>query len=402
MVCMNKIQAGKIKIMKNIYKILFMTLMVLGITSCTEKYVSDLELNSEVAIQSFKIANVDGVIDETKRTITVIVPDGTDITDIQAEIQLPEGAVITPSLSGNVDYSEPIEVTIVNGNIFSKYTITVSEKFYIAFLGDAESFDGIIEDDQKAAGEWFFNTYDNAEYVSFSSIKNGTVDLNKYRLLWWYYDGGDLPEIALDSDVKSAINDYYKGGRNLLFNGHANAYFWELGRLDTESAPYDRVFGNGDGFENGDTWSIGVSIGAHDQSSHPMYKNVNFNQDGDGYKWVPIIGAGYREDHNYTLINIPGVYGMGNGDEAAYEEFKTRHDAEWLGVWGGIRDYWMVGALELKPNSTYAGKAIYQGIGGFEFNQNAQGEINPKGINSYQSNIELITKNAIAYLSLKN
>ena len=301
-----------------------------------------------------------------------------------------------------MDFRNPIEFTVVNGSIYTKYTISVTEKFYIAFLGTALNVNSINGDDEKAAADWFFKNYDNAEYVSFEAIKNGSIDLKKYRLLWWYFDEGrNLPQIATDPTVLNAIKDYYKGGRNLLLNSHACAYFWDLGRM--ENSPYGRVIGDGPGFENGDTWAIGANIGAHNVTNHPIYKGVSFNQDPDGYNWVPVIGPGWREDHNYVLDNIPGSLGLGpNNNEAAYEEFTSRHNAEWLGVWGGIRDYWMVGIMELKPTQVYKGRAIFIGIGGFEFNQNKQGTINPNGVNIYQSNINKISKNSIDYLSLKN
>ena len=62
----------------------------------------------------------------------------------------------------------------------------------------------------------------------------------------------------------------------------------------------------------------------------------------------------------------------------------------------------MVGIMELKPTPIYKGKAIFIGIGGFEFNQSKLGTINPNGVNIYQSNINNISKNSIDYLSLKN
>ncbi len=387
---------------KYIINVLAITLLLVLNYSCQDDYVSNLSLDGKVTISKFSVGNVEGTINEKTKTIKVIVPDGTDISKLSPVIELPEGAVITPAISANMDFSTPIEFTVVNGSIYTKYTISVTEQFYIAFLGTAPNVNGITEDDQKAAADWFFQTYDNAEYVSFDAIKNGSVDLNKYRLLWWYFDGGrNLPAIATDPIVLNAIKNYYKGGRNLLFNSHACAYFWDLGRMD--NTPYPRVIGDGTGFENGDTWAIGANIGAHNVTNHPIYKGISFNQDGDGYNWVPTIGPGWREDHNYVLENIPGTLGLGpNNNEAAYVEFTTRHHAEWLGVWGGIRDYWMVGVMELKPTTEFKGKAIYMGIGGFEFNQNEQGTINPGGINLYQSNINKISKNSIDYLSLKN
>lgn len=387
---------------KYLINILIISFLTVFNYSCQDDYVSDLELDKQVTISKFSIGSIEGTINEKTKTIKVVVPDGTDITKLSPVIVLPEGAVISPAITANMDFSVPIEFTIVNGSIYTKYTISITEQFYIAFLGTAPNVNGITGDDEKAAADWFFENYDNAEYVSFDAIKNGSVDLTKYRLLWWYFDEGrNLPEIAKDETVLDAIKAYYKGGRNLLFNSHACAYFWDLGRM--ENSPYGRVIGDGAGFENGDTWAIGANVGAHNVTTHPIYKGVSFNQDGDGYNWVPIIGPGWREDHNYVLENIPGSLGLGpNNNEAAYEEFTTRHNAEWLGVWGGIRDYWMVGIMELKPTPIFKGKAIFIGIGGFEFNQNEQGTINPDGVNIYQSNINKIAKNSIDYLSLKN
>ncbi len=392
----------KITMKKHFFKILILVSLIVVNYSCQDDYVSSLELDNKVTINKFSIGTIEGVINEKTKTIKIVVPDGTDLSKLNPSIDLPPGAVITPAITSNMDFRNPIEFTVVNGSIYTKYTISVTEKFYIAFLGTALNVNSINGDDEKAAADWFFKNYDNAEYVSFEAIKNGSIDLKKYRLLWWYFDEGrNLPQIATDPTVLNAIKDYYKGGRNLLLNSHACAYFWDLGRM--ENSPYGRVIGDGPGFENGDTWAIGANIGAHNVTNHPIYKGVSFNQDPDGYNWVPVIGPGWREDHNYVLDNIPGSLGLGpNNNEAAYEEFTSRHNAEWLGVWGGIRDYWMVGIMELKPTQVYKGRAIFIGIGGFEFNQNKQGTINPNGVNIYQSNINKISKNSIDYLSLKN
>ncbi|MCW0483094.1 DUF4960 domain-containing protein [Gaoshiqia sediminis] len=371
-----------------------------GMISCDEEYKSNLVLDKDVTISAFSVDGVEGVINEKNKTISVTVPDGTDLANLSTTIQLAEGATITPAISGNMDFSNPLEVMVVNGDVFSKYTITVSELFYIGFLGTAPNVGAIADDDEKAAAEWFFENYDNGVYVSFDAIKNGSVDVNDFRVLWWYYDSGrDLPAAALDSDVLNAINNFYKNGGNLLFNGHACAYLWTLGRITNN---YNMVIGDGEGFENGDTWTIGATVGAHDMTGHPIYKGITFNQDNDGYQWVPIIGPGYREDHNYVIVEVAGFHGYGNGDENAYTAFTASNQVQWLGVWGGIRDYFMAGVMELLPTDEYQGKAIYQGIGGFEFNQNEQGDINPSGENAYQSNINLITKNSLNYLSQKN
>ncbi|QIA09161.1 DUF4960 domain-containing protein [Draconibacterium halophilum] len=369
--------------------------------SCEEEYTSTLNLDADVKIQSFSVEGTEGEINEKNKTITVTIESGSniDLSNISPEVVLPEGAVITPEITSNMDFSNPIDFTIVNGDVYSVYTISVTEQFFIGFLGTATNVSGITEDDQQAAAEWFFANYDNGKYISFDAIKNGEVDLNDFRVLWWYNDSErDLPAIAHDATVLNKMNEYYQNGGNLLFNGYACGYFWTLGRLTNT---YNMVIGDGAGFENGDTWAIGATIGAHDMTSHPIYNGITFNQDGDGYQWVPIIGPGYREDHNYVIVEAAGYHGYGNGDENAYAAFTSANKVRWLGVWGGIRDYFMAGVMELLPTDEYQGKAIYQGIGGFEFNQNAAGELNPDGVNPYQSNINLITKNSLNYLSQK-
>ena len=380
--------------------IIFLIIAGLVFNACDDEYTSNLELNKDVTIARFSVDGIEGTIDEAKKTITVKVPDGTDVTNVSPMLELAEGAVITPEITTGMDFTNPIDFTVINGDVYSQYTIVVTEEFFIGFLSSASSVSAIEEDDQKAAAEWFFDQYENGVFVSFEDIKNGNVDVNDYRVLWWYYDENRvLPDIALDSNVLSKITSFYKNGGNIMLNSLACSYFWKMGRMTGE---YNMVIGDGEGFENGDTWAIGATVGAHDMTGHPIYKGISFNQDGDGYQWVPVIGPGYREDHNYVIVEVAGFHGYGNGDENVYAAFTAANQIQWLGVWGGIRDYFMAGVMELLPTDEYQGKAIYHGIGGFEFNQNEQGDINPSGVNAYQSNINLITKNSLNYLSQKN
>ncbi|HRX10595.1 MAG TPA: hypothetical protein P5210_03035, partial [Draconibacterium sp.] len=110
----------------------------------------------------------------------------------------------------------------------------------------------------------------------------------------------------------------------------------------------------------------------------------------------------WKEDHNYALLDVAAFYGFENTDEAAYNAFTQGQNVKWLGTWDWMHDYWMAGTLELLPNAEFKGRALYHGIGGFEFNQNAQGEINPDGNNPYRSNVVMIVKNSVNYLSQKN
>lgn len=269
----------------------------------------------------------------------------------------------------------------------------------VAFLGvysDSTTLLSTADDDIVAGAKWLFSQYPKSRYISFDQVKSGAVDLSQYRVIWWNYDienGKDLPAIATDANVVSKMTQFYKAGGNLLFNQFAVQYFWNLGRL---TQPFFTGFDTGGGFSNPDTWGIGVNINKkHDQSRHPLFKGITMKTEGDGRVTFPVIGPGWKENHNAVILRIPEFLGIGGNDnEAAYTRFTTENNLEWLGQWDGIGDYWMAGVLELKPKDDFQGSAIYIGIGGIEWNQNS-------GTNPYQANIEKLYKNAIDYLKTR-
>lgn len=375
----------------------------------------DIDPNKTLLITDFIAPGAEEVvIDPEKRTVNVTFPCGTNLSAVTPTLAVSAGNTTKPASGQVVNLSLPVTYTLVNGNLFSNWTVTASVRCITGFLSDAPTRQGIEDDDVKAAADWFFANYadDVAKYVSFQDIKNGTVDLSQYKVLWFYYDRNDafqLPADSQDPDVLNAIKNWYKAGGNLYLAGYANQYLWDLGRITDQ---YFRVIGGGGGFENGDTWTINTKIAkTYDQSVHPIYAGIPMNN-VDGRKEFPVLGPGWREDHNYVIEKIPeymvDVLGVPidptvgfNENPNVYNAFTSRNNAEWLGTWGGINDYFMTGIMELKPNSEFQGTAIFQGIGGIEYNQNNQGAINPEGLNVHQGNVDRLTKNTISYLSTK-
>lgn len=283
-----------------------------------------------------------------------------------------------------------------------------STKF--AFIGLAstyEEFKKSADDDERAAGYWFFEKSGlQAEYVSFADIASGVQNLNDFRALWWIYDsdkGADLPSEATATAVISAIKNYHALGGGLLLNTHAVAYLWEVGRL---TDVYNKTIGSAAGYHNNDTWSMNVQIGTHNESTHPVYDGVELAQNTPTQKLVNLLGAGWKEDHNYVQVEVPAFYGLGNSDEKAYEAFRSR-GIRILSMWSHIQDYYMFANFECEPVNGFKGTAIAIGVGGFEWSQNKPdgGKINPYteglNMNTYQSNIELITLNTLEYLKTK-
>ncbi len=284
-----------------------------------------------------------------------------------------------------------------SNTVYLPFKVGATKVAYLGVYSDSTTLLAAGDDDEVAGAKWLFNTYPGkSNYVSFAQVKNGAVDLSQYRVIWWNYDienGKDLPAIATDATVVTKLAQYYKDGGNLLLNQFAVQYFWSLGRL---TEPYFMGFDTGGGFNNPDTWGIGVNINKkHNQSNHPLYKNIAMTTQGDGRVTFPAIGAGWKENHNAVILRIPEYLGIGGNDnEAAYNKFTGDNNLEWLGQWDGIGDYWMAGIMELKPKGEFQGSAIYIGIGAIEWRQNS-------GTNLYQANIEKLYKNAIDYLKTK-
>jgi len=177
-------------------------------------------------------------------------------------------------------------------------------------------------------------------------------------------------------------------------------YLWNLGRLPSAlQAVMQNDAGNG-GF-NPDIWTVNIDIaGQQDNSSHPLFKGITTTTQGDGEKVFPVIGSGWKENHNCLLAGVPNFFGVANNDVTAYNDFCINNTAKWLGCWGGIGDYFTAGIFELDATSTYKGTALAIGIGGIEWDQlNSSGTASMT--NPYQANVVTLYTNALSFLKSK-
>lgn len=282
-----------------------------------------------------------------------------------------------------------------SNTVYLPFKVGVTAVAYIGIYSDSTSLLNTGDDDEVAAARWLFSQYASARYVSFEQIRNGSVDLSQYRVLWWNYDlesTRNLPAIALDATVLDKIGTFYKNGGGLLLNQFAVQYFWNLGRF---TLPYFTEYDPGPGFDNPDTWGVGINIHQkHNYSNHPLYKNINLTTQGDGRVTFPVIGPGWKENHNAVIIRIPEYYGLPNDNDDAFARFNSDNNTVWLGMWDGIGDYFMAGIIELQPKDAFQGTGIFIGIGAVEWNQNGT-------TNLYQGNVVQLYKNAIEYLKTK-
>ena len=84
------------------------------------------DADNEKSIRSFVIDDVEGEIDEFSKTVTVQMPQGTDVTELVPTIEVSEGATVSPASGEPQDFTNPVfyTVTAQNGTT-AVYTVTV-------------------------------------------------------------------------------------------------------------------------------------------------------------------------------------------------------------------------------------------------------------------------------------
>ena len=84
------------------------------------------DIDNEKSILSFTIDGVEGEINEVAKTVTLLMPEGTDVTELVPTIEVSEGATVSPASGEAQDFTNPVTytVTALNGTT-AVYTVTV-------------------------------------------------------------------------------------------------------------------------------------------------------------------------------------------------------------------------------------------------------------------------------------
>jgi hypothetical protein len=384
---------------KQIWNTLLIILLAgIFMISCEDEYKSTLKLDSDVKIKSFTVNGVKGVIDEKNKTVTVTLENGSkvDITNLSPQIDLPEGAVITPAITSKMDFTNPLEFTIVNGDIYTKYTIAVSEKFYFAFLGEPSSVSAMTNQDDRKAAEWFLSKYPTGEYVSFSQIAAGTVTLSKYNAIWFHSDQGTRPcwpdaqmlyGIADNPAIVSKLKAYYENGGNLLLTNFAGSLVDELGVVSDPKYAPNNAFGDIEANPDSKNWGD-WDLKWYGNQSSPLALGLNYKTD-DPTKFIMLPnGVARRNRTNQYNVDTWTNYSVGGTtipERIAYFE-SVNHCKVLVTNWNSM-EINMV--LWDKINSK--GTAIFIGSGTYDWYAE-NGVINSAG------NREKLTANSMAYL----
>ncbi len=338
-------------------------------------------------ITSFSISNINGTINHEDKIISLILPDGTDVSNLIPVLKLEPGVQSVPASGVSQNFSGPVTYALTLNGKMAAYTVNVISNSVseYAFLGMAGSRAAITNPDEKAAADWFFNTYPTADYVSFSSIENGR-SLSNYKAIWWHYDSAqDLPQAVLSNAVVTALKDYRSSGGGLLLTTYAARYVEALGVVPAGRGP-NNVFGdfNGAGFiETNNNW--GISFKTH--QDHPIFAGVETYEPGKA--WLLQKGT-FRQNHTaWWFVNEWGGYGDGAGWRAATGGINLASE-NWDDALNG-----RVGIAEW-PSSSGAGNVAVICFGAYDwYSEPLNGGSTS---NLYITNIRRMTRNAIDYI----
>lgn len=271
-----------------------------------------------------------------------------------------------------------------------------------AFLLLANSIAELPDDDERAAATWYSQQAD-AKLVKISELAD--LDTDVYSVLWIMIDRvglaagwENLPEVSKPENIE-LLKQFAKGG-SLFLSNMATQLTVPLGIVPADMPP--TVFGNGAGGNGSDTWTIMPYLGwiyrpggpnegeqgYYDRSGHKIFEGMTLADPNNwGFEGFPMIGPGWREDHNCMWdLNI---YGKGSELDVIANWEKTV-ECQVLATWGHVQDHCVAALVDFPANSNH-GHCVAMGAAAYEFNQNS-------GTNVYQSNIDRLTANILEYL----
>ena len=263
-----------------------------------------------------------------------------------------------------------------------------------------ESVNEIEDDDEAAAAKWFVANYPDGVVVTPSTLSK----IDGLATLWIPIDRtgievgySNLPSAYNSTEAIEAFTKHVKGGGSLYLSTHATQLIVPIGRVNEKYAP--NIFGSGNGGENADIWGINAQLGCnpdlsyhYDQSNHVIYAGLVKNETlYTDHSFFPLIGNGWKEDHNCMWDFNASVMGL-KDDPTKIADFEYYTNSRVIGTWQHVTDYACFGVIEFKPADDFKGTVLCNGIAAYEFNQNDV-------TNEYQSNVELLTKNSLTYLT---
>ena len=340
-------------------------------------------------IKSFTINGLPAAINDANKTISLTMPENTDLTALQAVIELTEGVAISPASGTTVDFTNPVTYVISSDGKNVNYTANVVvpiQGLVVAFLGTAKTRAEISNMDEITASNWLFENFTGAKYISFTDIQTG-YDLSTINVIWWHYDAAaNLPAIAYKPEVTTALQNYRTNGGNLLLTTFASQYVDALGIVPSGKGP-NNVFGDfpPNGGVDGNSW--GMSFVGHE--THPIFQGLTTYEKG---KANLLQGGTFRLNHTAWWF-LPEWGGYENG-------------AGWRTQTGGTNlaseswDNELNGRVTIAefPSATAHKNVVIISMGAYDWYNETNNSGVPSQPNEFLNNIKILTQNSINYL----
>lgn len=345
---------------------------------------------AQVPIISFKINGLSATINHSSKSISLTMPEGTDLTALKPEIETAPGVSISPASGTAINFSNQVQFTVSNANLTEIYTAKVSTPISgpsVAFIGMASTRTGLTNPDEIAASDWLFGKFSGAVYVSMADVSSGAANLTGIDIIWWHFDSAAaLPGEALNANVTSKIKNYLSAGGNILLTGFASQYVDALGIVPAGKGP-NNVFGDflPNGFiDSGSDW--GISFKGHE--NHPAFDGLQTYEPGK----ANLLQKGtFRLNHTAWwflpewggYVNGAGWRNQTGGNNLASEGWDNTLDGR-------------VGIAEF-PGGTANKKCMVISMGAYDwYNETANGT--PSQPNGFLDNIKKLTENSLNYL----
>jgi len=388
------------------------------------------------------VCAVTGVVDNDNATINLIVPAGSDLSNIAPVISASEEVTIAPESGVSQDFSAgavTYSATNLEG-ITTEYAVTVTaaeSTKKVVFIGEADCVNTLKDDDAKAAAEYLKAQFPNDfAYIKIANVTEEALANTNVVMLYYltpvtdgtqYFATSDNVMTLLPAELQpgtaqsNALTSYYKNGGNLFLAGDPTAFIHVVGRMPADYSA-DRAIGNYRYTEFGcsgaggcvdhdkpsdDIWGLGVrdTNNSTDRRGHAIFNGLTFNGDGELY----LQNSGTREARLIWWQHMDGILSPGCCGQDAALLFEQTVNAVKLGTLRWIGDAFGYGAVEFLPTNGAVNDNFDTNIGtefkgtiislensiiGYEFNSNEDGRAN-----DYQGNIELLTSNIINYLN---
>ncbi len=345
-----------------------------------------VSVKTQKPISSFKIDGLSASINYNSKVITLVMPEGTDLTALVPEIELTEGVSISPGSGVSTDFSSTVIYTVSSASLTEEYTANVTTPVdgpVIAFLGTSSSRQEITNPDEVTASDWLFENYPGAQYLSFDEIVNG-ASLEDIDVIWWHYDSAiNLPTVALGASVTSALQAYQANGGNLLLTTFASQYLEALNIIPSGKGP-NNVFGDflPNGFIDGNDW--GMSFVGHED--HPIFLGLETFAAGK----ANLLEKGtFRLNHTaWWFLPEWGGYGDGQGwrDQTGGNNLASEAWDDGLNGRVTIAEF---------PGGASDINTVVISMGAYDwYNEN-----DTNGNNGFLDNIKILTANSLSYLA---